>query len=778
MTNANKIGFLSTIILIFLLPLFFLPASILPISGVKSLLLGLGVIVAFVAFLVDTMRRGSLSLPKHKLMWATVLFPVIYFLSAYLSSDRAYSLFGVNFEVGTFGYMLIVSVLFGLVSYFYTDTSKILRALGAFLLSLLVLAIFAIVKLVSGGSPVWGTFAGNMGNPLGAWTDYSIGFGLLALFSTLALSILPVKKLARTLLSIVLFVSLILVAVINFSTTWVLLLVLSVLLLVYLLTVEKKEAGQVTTWPSIVVTVVALLFVINPTISSSGGLGNTLSNALGISNVDVRPSLSTTIDISKQTLQSQALLGSGPNTFDRAWLLYKPQNVNSSAFWNVSFPFGFGFLPTQIASTGIIGSVLWLAFLVFFLLLAGRALLRLPRDEWNKFTVSLTLILSLFLWIASFLYVPSRTVLALAFIFTGLFVASARSAGIVETREINFSSKAVHNFAAVLLVIVLGVGAAGLALVVTQRTVSAYHFQRAVALSNTDGASADEVQNQVVRAAQIVPLDIYYRSLSQLGIARAQSALNATEGTQAENQQKFQTAISDSIAAAQLATNVTPENYENWVTLGTIYSSLVPSPFSVEGAYEEAQNAFKEAAKRNPTSPEIPLLQARLELNKGNVTEARQSVEASLALKQDYADAYFLLTQLELNENNISQAIKSAETGAFLSPNNAGVFFQLGLLKYTNSDWAGAKDAFNRALAILPDYANAQYYLGLTESKLSNNEVALEIFRALEKSNPDNQEVKAIIANIETGKDPLAGFAPADQSVTTRPNPPIDAQSQ
>ena len=127
-----------------------------------------------------------------------------------------------------------------MVSYTYTSTSKILKALGAFFLSSLLLVLFAIVKLLSGGDfPVWDAFAGNMGNPVGAWTDYSIIFAILSSFSLLALVMLPVKRGARILLGVVLVLSLTLVAVINFSTSWTLLLIVSVIILVYLSTAEK-----------------------------------------------------------------------------------------------------------------------------------------------------------------------------------------------------------------------------------------------------------------------------------------------------------------------------------------------------------------------------------------------------------------------------------------------------------------------------------------------------------------------------------------------------------
>lgn len=784
MDQTHKISFLSVLVLVFLLPLFFVPASILTLGAAKIVILSLGVVVAFIALLVDVLRSGKIEWPSHMMLWGVLLFPLVYFLSAFFSTDSARSIFGYGLEVGTFGYILLVSLLFGVVSYVSDSHNKILKLLGAFFLSSIIVALFAVIKLLTSGSfPVWGIFSGNMGNPVGAWTDYSMVFGLLSVFSALAISLLPMKKIARLVLYVTFFLSLILVAIINFSTTWTILLITSVITLVYLLTIEKKlvtehsegaPAKKNILWPTIVVLALSLIFIINPVVSSTrGSIGNTISGAFNVSNVDVRPSLTTTLNISKQVLNQHALLGSGPNTFDQNWLLYKPQAVNNSTFWNVSFPFGFGFITTQVASVGVVGTLLWLAFFFFFLLLGLRMLGHLPREHSSRFALVTTFLLSLMIWIGTFLYVPARVVLALAFIFTGLFLASSRLAGSISKREINFTNRTVTNFTAVFLVTLMVIGTGALALKVFQRTVSAYHFQHAIMLSNTEGSNIDDVETEIVKAIALAPLDTYYQALSQVSVARAQAALNATEGTAEENQQKLQTAVSNGIGALQEATTVSPNNYQNWLSLGSIYSSLVPAPFSLDGAYDAAKNAYAEAGKLNPTSPEIPLSLARLEIDNKNVEQARKHIDESVALKSDYADAYFLLTQLEISQNNVNGAIKSAETSAFLSPNNAGVFLQLGLLKYNNKDWTGARDALNRALVLVPDYANAKYYLGLTLNKLDQNDKAIELFKDLVKTNPDNKEVTLILENLENGKDPLLNLPTSTSNINQREEPPL-----
>jgi len=201
---------------------------------------------------------------------------------------------------------------------------------------------------------------------------------------------------------------------------------------------------------------------------------------------------------------------------------------------------------------------------------------------------------------------------------------------------------------------------------------------------------------------------------------------------------------------------------------------LILPPIAIEGSYDSAKTAYLEALKRNPHSPEIYLFLARLETMGGNVVGAREYIALSLEKKSNYADAYFLLTQIELEENNVSKAIESAELTALLSPSNPGIFFQLGLLKYNASDFQGAVEALNQAVLLVPDYANAKYFLGLAYYRLDRTDLAIKEFKDLAKSQSDNEEVRLILANLESQNEPFAGL-PASMSpdLENRESPPI-----
>jgi cytochrome c-type biogenesis protein CcmH/NrfG len=590
---------------------------------------------------------------------------------------------------------------------------------------------------------------------------------------------LEVEKKMKWFLYAIFAVSLALVAILNFSTAWILLLVVSLVGIVYFLTVEKRVQPDTNTRakmqaPKLLLAlfIISLIFVINPKVSSSGSLGDTVSTWFGVSNTEVRPSLSATLDVSKPVLRDHALLGSGPNTFSSDWLLYKPAEINTTGFWNTSFPFGSGFIPTQFVTTGAVGTVAWLAFLVIFAWLGLKFIKRGLDNKADRFLIITPFMAGLLLWIAAMLYVPSIVILTFAFIFTGLFIAACVATGVIHSREVVFSKNAITGFASTLIMIMLLVGGVFASFGILQRTISLVHFQKALVMANTEGSSIDDISAELGKAISTQPQDVYYRSLAELEFARAQSVVNNSSITTEERTNQFQTAMGQSIASAQAAINKNPGDYENWLLLASLYSYLVPKPIAIDGAYESARVTYEEAKKRNPSNPQIPLLIARLELDHENPSGARQHINEALALKVDYADAYFLLTQIEISENNISQAIKSAETGVLLTPGNSGVLFELGVLKYSNKDYAGAIQALAAALSITPEYANAKYFLGLSYENVARHDEAIKMFEDLKATNPDNQEVATILENLKAGKAPLEGIQPAPTS-SERTTPPI-----
>lgn len=746
-----KKSFLILLATTFLIPLFFIPGALLPLNTTKAILVALLMVVLICMFVRESWLEGHVTLPKHLLVYVVVAMPLVYLLSAILATPSSLSLLGYGLEVGTFGFVLLGALVLIFSSVIFVENAKLLQALSVLFLSLLLVALFSALKILVGGDFLaMGIFYSNMGNPLGSWTDLAVAFGLLATFSALVLGMLPLARIPRLLLYVAFALSTILLVVINFSTALWITLVASVILTLYFSKVEKvffhdsslDKKGLVgegnKLLPPIVLVVISLVFLVAP------NLNNAVSGIFNIDNTDVRPSLSATLSISKQVLSTSSLLGSGPNTFSNDWLIYKPTSINATPFWSIVFPSGIGFLPTQIATTGILGSTFWLVFIITLLVLAVRAISNIPESRAERFTLVSTLIVSIFLWAAALFYSPSSAMLLLTFLATGLFVASSRESGLVSEVTLNLKQSPQVRTSSALVLASLVLFAIWFGTEVGQKALSTYRFEKAVRLANS-GGSLVEVESELNKAVSVSGDDRTFVALSRVNFSIAQGIAESESGTPEE----FQVALSKSVQYARSAVAINPAGFNNWVSLGLIYSALVPEPLNIEGAYESALSAFEEARRRNPNSPVLPIYLAQLEINNDNPDKARSHIRTSLALKEDYGEAYVALAKLEIAQGNTLGAIASAERLLTIVPNNPGLHFEIGLLKYSTSNFEGAREAFSNAVTLYPEYANAKYYLALSLVQLDQAEEARTHLEELRLTNPDNAELRALLESLE-----------------------------
>ena len=62
-----------------------------------------------------------------------------------------------------------------------------------------------------------------------------------------------------------------------------------------------------------------------------------------------------------------------------------------------------------------------------------------------------------------------------------------------------------------------------------------------------------------------------------------------------------------------------------------------------------------------------------------------------------------------------------------------------------------AVETLEKALFLNPSFANARYFLGLSYERIGKKELAIKEFEKIITTNPDNEEVLRIIANLKAG---------------------------
>jgi cytochrome c-type biogenesis protein CcmH/NrfG len=260
----------------------------------------------------------------------------------------------------------------------------------------------------------------------------------------------------------------------------------------------------------------------------------------------------------------------------------------------------------------------------------------------------------------------------------------------------------------------------------------------------------------------------------QAGGSKLSSLAQATEGDQAALQQQFQAALDTTVAAGQAAAQKNPADYRPFFLMGQVYDLL--SGLNVVGASEQASTTYAVAMVRNPNNPAIPLAVARLAARAGDAATTEAALRASLTLKPNYTDAILFLVQLNVANKDLPSAVQAAQAAVQSAPGVAPIWFELGLLYYAGGDTKDAIPALEQAIKLQADYANAKYFLGLSYYAQNRQVEALNLFEDLAKTNPDNEEVKSIIANMQAGKPAFDAAASSTEQtdVTTRPNAPIE----
>lgn len=748
-SRLDTIAYAVLLLTVFLVPFFFIPSLVVPFGLSKSALVLYGTAISLVLWMIARLKDGVFEMPKNWLYASSLLVAVTYLLSALFSDNPDLSLSGSSFEFGTASFIVASFVLFALVPILVRTKERLFMSYVALLGSFVVVGLFHLIRFIFGPETLsFGMFTDPSSNLLGKWNDLSIFLGLVSLSSLLSLEYGTLGRPTR-ILSYVAFVgSIVLLVITNFQPVWIVLALLSLVLFVYQLSFKRREAGRTLPMHTLAVLVISTFFVI-----TGGSIGSSISSALGISQVEVRPSWSATSDVTSSSLASNPVFGVGPNRFSTEWLRSKPAGINDTVFWNVDFNYGIGFVPSLLVTTGIVGSVAFILFLALFIMTALRALIRDGANPFSRYLVLLTLFGSLYLWVFAVIYVPSHAIWILTLALSGLFIASLREDGMISFARISISGRPAWSFVSVLVTILALIGTLSFGYFVSKTIYARVAFERGIfALSSSN--SLDDGERFIASAISVDEKPLYYRILSELYLARLNQLFADNTVSESEAQTRFQSLLGTAIQASQRAVALDSTDYQNHLSLGRVFEAVVP--LNISGAYDNAVSAYKKALEANPESPEIHLILARLEVANKDNDSARKHIDEALAKKRDYAEAIFLLSQIEIADGNIAKAIESVRSVAVLSPNDPGVFFQLGLLYYNQREYDDAVASLERAIALSPNYANAQYFLGLSYYQNGDRPRAIAQFESLSKSNPDNAEVTAILDNLKAGKTPFA----------------------
>jgi len=675
------------------------------------------------------------------------------------------ALWGMALEPDTLGFMLIAACLGTLSALILRRPdhySSFLRV-GAYVFGAAVLLQVLII--------IVGQFAPNTISPafsiVGSFSDLASLLGLGVITSLITLRFLDLSRRTRRMLLASTVGALFLLAVANTSLVWILLALVSLGLFVEAIMQRGSRSADSDLDEAVVmdesptgadegnhsmvlplgVLAVSLFFLIG------GQLGGALANALHVNILSIRPSWQSTFSVAQKAYSSSAVFGSGPGTFGIEWLKYRDASLNSTVFWNVDFSSGIGFIPTSFVTTGIMGALAWLAFLLLFIVIGLRMLIvRTPQDTFVRYVAIVSFIGSVYLFATALFDLPNTFMVALAFAFAGLFVSTMRFAvrgaqwGVIFARSPRLGFVIVFSLTIVLL----------------SSVVAAYslvgHYIAAAQLASANAAISAGDFEKADKAAQssisFAPSATAYQILAGIANARLGEIVASSTMQKTAAQQAYQAALSSGINAAMTATSLNPSDYQGWLALGNLYAQAVP--LGVTGAYDSAKTAYTKAEALNPTNPQIPYIMAQLNIANKDTKAAKEDLKKAITLKQDYTAAIFLLSQLEVQDGNVKEALDAALAAAYFTPDNPNILFQVGILYAVQNDYPNAAAALSAAVAANPQFANARYFLAAVYAKQGDMQNAITQMQAIADMSAENaQAIAPQLEALKAGKSPF-----------------------
>lgn len=744
LAQAGLVARWSVFALFFLVPIFFVPVPWMGVIHAKALLAVVGITIGFLAWVTHSFDMSALRIPKSGLLLAAVLIPIAYLVSALATGASWEAFLGSGGGQDTVvGFVLLYLAL--VIAAEMLGGTRMTHALRLFLVGALSVIIVQIVHLAVPAFDFGGALPVPASSVVGSWHDLGlllvlVVFVSLALFRSAAL-----EEWWRFVSLLAGFSALALLAIINFRNLWLMLLALCVLGVVFVYRhgsyTSLHSLRNVAWWGACAALALGMYF-------GGTAVQDTLPEPLQVLHIEVRPSWQGTAAVGQEifTEPGHIFFGSGPNSFFRAWEMYKPLSVNETEFWNTQFNYGVGFIPTSLVTTGAVGLIAWIA--VFAALL--WSLYRAFRDPEHDGVRMALVGGALFLVLAHALHVPGLALSLLTFLFFGALVAHERSKGALREWIVGLSWGEWRGRIATAILVIVAVAVFAGSVQALRALISNAFVNRAI-VQYSASQEIVPASRSVAWAIGILPNnDRAHRAGVELGLmqlSQLAASGDAGENTQAELEETLRATIGHGLTAVSLESR----NYQNWLTLARLYGEL--AGVGVEGADAQAREAYTEAKTSNPTSPLPYLGLAQLEIARGDDVAALEQLEGALAIKSNLALAHYLLSQIHARAGEFDQAKEHASIVVQIVPQDPLGWYNLGIVLYAEGDFVGSAQALERTASLQSDHANALFFLGLSYYQLDRPEDALNALEVVESLNPENEMLLEVIRQIEAGEE-------------------------
>jgi len=425
-------------------------------------------------------------------------------------------------------------------------------------------------------------------------------------------------------------------------------------------------------------------------------------------------------------------LGSGIGTLFYDFTKFKPVEFNQNLLWQIRFDRPNSHLAEILGTMGFLGIISYLILIGMFLLISQLFLetavskSKSQPQNYKQFPL-LTAFIALI--VGQFVYYQNTVLAFIFWLILGLSMVSWQKP--LSEKILPLKESPELGLVTTVALIVIGLGILGTYYFGQQ-------FYRAdIAFANSQRlALSQERRTFLEKAVSLNPTRAQY----QLILARAylNEVLNEVRKPPAEqNFPLLQATVAKAIDTAKASTRQGPGQVLTWETLAMIYRDV---RLIVTGATEWGIKSFEKAITLEPTNPVLHTELGKL-LAIDNPGKAKEEFAKAIELKPDYVDAQIQSVLIYEREGNLEEAIKKMENLSLTYPLNSEVLFQLGRLYFNANKTDEAISRLEKAVELMPNYSNALYSLGIAYNAKGEKEKAIKAFEKVLKLNPGNPDV-------------------------------------
>lgn len=728
----QKIIKISLYLLVFLIPLFWLPFSFEIYELNKTYLL---FFLASFGFLVwgakAVFKDKEIHFQLSSLDILILLFLLTALVSLIFSIDKNSSLFGFY---GSFSNSLIGLFSFGMFYFLIRNNVRINKNKDSqdlitpelllkiflwscfFVILITYFSIFGIWEKISIKYPLMlqRTF-----NPVSGSLEGLAIFISIIITLSVGLILCFNSKIKKTYLLILLFGALGLLVVIDFNSAWFVLSgSLGVFLIFSIFTrAFRKDVNKLLLPILLIIISTAFLFIDFKSDKQPQSFFFFQSERL----LNQRVSWEIAFKTLKKSIKN-TFFGSGIGTWYYTFLTERPAEFNNSVFWDIRFTNARNYISELLATTGILG-------MLSYILLVGVFFLTFwPLRKQKEILLYVATFLALL--IGQFFYYQN-TVLAFSFWFfigLGSCVCQLPDRGQTIKKTLSFKRfPELSLIPSVLLVLFCAF------FFTTYYLLIRFYLADVNYLKSNITSSIEERVGFLEKAINLNPGLVVYRTMSAK--AYLIQALNELQEPLSDQDiRNIQAIVIKAINQAEKAAEISPNNVTTWETSGVVYREI-------GGMDDKARDAFKKATELETTNPVLHTELGKIYLKLNDIENAKNSFTTAIELKSDYFDALFQEALIYEKEGDLDRTLFKMEKLEEQYPLNAEIKFQLGRLYFNREELDKAISLFEWIIVMNPNHSNGFYYSGLVYERKGETEKAILAFERVLELNPGSQEV-------------------------------------